>query len=409
MVFIHATHSGIMALFSFRHSVKTFSEKRTDETRAAKAGQTAAHLRYITRPQAARVVIQERLSGGTRRKTAVLAEQEAQKRKGRVCERFVIALPVEATPEQREALTRAYAERLSKGMAGYVAAIHDQHGNDIRNPHAHFVFFDVQQKTGGRGRPKSTLGLARKNAIENAAQAWAGLHNEMMRAWGFGPDSEISHRSYADRGIDKIPTIHEGASARATPKAKKTSKEKWKHIDQGHTRADANAIIREINQLKQEQENAGTLRLGTGNGNNKAQRSGSVAEQRERGGGHVEAAPRNRPPFKPDRQTGQGNRPSGGHTSPTSRPLQSQPRSRPGRQPPFLAAARLGLARHLRRGRRVRRIYRELIMLRDTLRARLLPGEGQRRLHSAAPEPKQQHLHPLKKTKPRRSGAERGE
>ncbi len=79
-------------------------------------------------------------------------------------------LPVEATADQRRALTGAFAERLSKGIVGYVAAIHDQHGNDIHNPHAHFVFFDVQQKSGGRGRPRSTLGLARKNAIEETAR-----------------------------------------------------------------------------------------------------------------------------------------------------------------------------------------------------------------------------------------------
>ena len=135
-----------------------------------------------------------------------------------------------------------YAEQMSMGIAGYVAAIHDQHGNDTMNPHAHFVLFDVQQKTGGRGRPKSTLGFARKNAIENAAQAWSELHNRMMRGWGFGAESEISHLSFVDRGIDRIPTIHEGASSRATTEAKKASKEKWKHIDQGHTRAEANAV-----------------------------------------------------------------------------------------------------------------------------------------------------------------------
>ena len=88
MVFIHATRSEPMALFSFRHSVKPFSEKRTVASRAAKMGQTAAHLRYITRPKAARVVMQERLSGGTRPKTASLTKEEAQRRKGRVCERL---------------------------------------------------------------------------------------------------------------------------------------------------------------------------------------------------------------------------------------------------------------------------------------------------------------------------------
>lgn len=397
-----------MALFSFRHSVKTFSEKRTVASRAAKMGQTAAHLRYIARPKAARVVMQERLSGGTRAKAASHAEEEAQKRKGRVCERFVIALPVEASHEQREALTRAFAERLSNGIAGYVAAIHDQHGNDINNPHAHFVFFDVQQKSGGRGRPKSALGLARKNAIENTAKMWAGLHNELMRGWGFGPDSEISHLSFADRGIDRVPTIHEGASARATPEAKKASKEQWKHIDQGRTRAEANAVIREINQLKEEQENAGTVRLGASDANYEVQRNGSFAEQRKRSGGNIEADARNRPPFKQAGQPEQGHRPIGNYTGATNHPQPSPARPRPGQQSGFPPLARLGLPRHLRRGLRIRRIYRELIMLRDTLRARLLPNEGQRRSLPEAIEPEQLASHPSKTAKPREGGAEHG-
>ncbi|MEP0455804.1 MAG: hypothetical protein ABJD57_23355, partial [Roseibium sp.] len=121
-----------MALFSFRHSVKTFSEKRVDESRAAKVGQTAAHLRYIARPKAARVVLRERLTGPTDAATAQEAEVAAQRGKGRVCERFIIALPVEATAEQREAMVRAFAEQLTGGSAGYMAAIHDKHGNDQR-------------------------------------------------------------------------------------------------------------------------------------------------------------------------------------------------------------------------------------------------------------------------------------
>lgn len=344
-----------------------------------------AHLRYITRPRAARVVIQERLSRGSLPATAALAEEEAQRRKGRVCERFVVALPAEATPKQREALTRAFAERLSYGIAGYVAAIHDQAGNDINNPHAHFVFFDVQQKTGGRGRPKSTLGLARKNAIENAAKMWAGLHNEMMRAWGFGPASEITHLSFMDRGIDRIPTIHEGAGARAAPKARTASNKKWKRIDQGHSRAEANAIIREINQLKEEQENERTIGLGASDGSNEAQRGGGIAEQRTCGRGDGQVIARNQPPFRQSVEPDQRNRETRSQPDPTDSPHPNRPRPRPERQPPFLAIARLGLARRLRRRRGVRRIFRELIMLRDTLRARLSPCDGRRRSHPEAP------------------------
>ena len=73
-----------MTLFSFRHSVRTFSEKRTAEARAAKHGQTAAHLRYITRPQAARSVLRERLSEPTDARVAQAVERETATRKGRV-------------------------------------------------------------------------------------------------------------------------------------------------------------------------------------------------------------------------------------------------------------------------------------------------------------------------------------
>ncbi|MEP2473586.1 MAG: hypothetical protein ABJH45_18855 [Paracoccaceae bacterium] len=59
-----------MALFSFRHSIKTFSERRTEESRVEEQGQTAAHLRYTTRPKATRLVVQGRLSSGTQAKAA---------------------------------------------------------------------------------------------------------------------------------------------------------------------------------------------------------------------------------------------------------------------------------------------------------------------------------------------------
>jgi len=165
---------------------------------------------------------------------------------------------------------------------------------------------------------------------------------------------------------------------------------------------------REINQLKEEQENAGTVRLGALDGYNEVQRNGSIAEQRKRSGGNIEATARNRPPFKQAGEPEQGHRPIGNHTGATNHPQPSPARPRPGRQSGFPPFARLGLPRRLRSRRSFRRIYRELIMLRDTLKARLLPNEGQRRSHPKAPEPEQQLSHPPKTTKPRQGGAERG-
>lgn len=242
-----------MALFSFSHTVKTFSLKREKNAREAFVGQTAGHLRYITRPKATSLVIRERVCSERNIEVAKAADDLAQQKKGRVCERFRVALPVEANADQREALVRAFGAALTQGLAGYIAAIHDQHGNDVSNPHFHMVAFDHYQKSGGRGRPRSTLGMARKNAIERTAKLWADTHNDLMKSWGFGQDSMIDHRSYKERGIDRIAQIHEGPGARAMAEKGVTPepKQEWRKIDGGHTRADANQIIREINTMKE--------------------------------------------------------------------------------------------------------------------------------------------------------------
>lgn len=367
-----------MALFSFKHSVRTFSDKRTTEARQAKHGQTAAHLSYITRKQAARCVLRERLPGKTDAETGTLAEQAAASRKGRVCERFIIALPVEATPTQRQALVREFCETITKGVAGYVAAIHDMNGNDTANPHAHVVAFDVQVKAGGRGRPRSTLGMARKNAIETTAALWATIHNKMMDAWGFDETSHITHLSYAARGIDRIPQIHEGAASRKISERSDRieAKPEWHHIDHGRSRAEANAVIREINSMKEmKNEQAGhpANRLGRPHdkcGAERGDRSENVSAHSLRAGrGFGKTAP----PFTSSEPVGEGLRRDQSQTS-ADAPFVYSPAladtattARP--TPPFV--------RRLRRGGGIRRIFRELVMLRDTLRARLFRSPSQ--------------------------------
>lgn len=368
-----------MALFSFRHSVKTFSTKRTSNERAASRGQTRAHLRYITRRAAAREVLRERMEGDDAT-AAQRAEKAAKKRGGRVAERFIVALPVEATPEQRVELARAFAETLTQGRAAYLVAIHDMAGNDATNPHFHLVAFDAFEKTGGRGRPRSVLGMARKGAIEKNAATWARIHNEHMAAWGYGPASQISHLSHAARGIGRIPTIHEGPGALkitergATP----ATKNEWRRIDAGHTRAAANHLIREINRMTQEMgDDHRADRLG----------SGDQGYARERG----ECGDARRPDA----------RSRGRHAPAANLPFVARHRDSEDagadRQPPFLAdrgaagdaqrarpplaaataapAAPMAPPDALRRSgsrRGVRRLFVELMMLRDTLRARLV-------------------------------------
>lgn len=360
-----------MALFSFRHSVKTFSGKRSAESRVAKHGQTAAHLKYITRPQAARIVLRARLMHPADAQVAVAAEREAETRKGRVCERFILALPIEAMPEQREALVRAFGEALTKGVAGYIAAIHDQHGNDTKNPHAHIAAFDVQVKGGGRGRPRSTIGMARKNAVEETAALWADIHNRLMTEWGYGVDSNISHLSFAARGIDRLPEIHEGPSSRLMLSHGEipTAKPEWYHIDSGHTRAEANVVIREINSLKQEAEHdqtEPTHRLGNHDEDDRSERAGRCEDDRAGGRGTFGNAGPLTPPWATviaTRNNGEGSDHDNAGSPP---PPFFATDARPTQVPPFAAD------RSIRGWRGIRRLYRELVMLRDTLRSHLL-------------------------------------
>lgn len=365
-----------MALFSLRHSTKTFSEKREEVARAAKPGQMAAHLRYITRPKAARVVLRQRVEA-TDRHTAKTAEDYAQKRKGRVAERFIIALPVEATPGQRVALANAFAEKLTEGKAGFILAIHDKAGNDQKNPHMHVVAFDAFEKTGGRGRPRSVIGMARKGAVERTAAMWAATHNNMMAGWGYGDTSMISHLANEARGIERIPTIHEGPTARkmANDGKRPKGKTEWHKIDAGHSRREANQLIREINALKEQEANARRIhRLGSHVERDTPSGKASSSKQRSSPGrcrGNS-AQPKEsiRSPFLPGKGAKRTAQPP--FVMPPETTCSNQDRTAPPERrstaPPMVANPPIS---QRRRKHRVDRLWIELILLRNTLRARL--------------------------------------
>lgn len=362
-----------MALFSFRHSVRTFSDKRIKEGRQAKKGQTAAHLRYITRSQAARSILRERLVGTSDQHAADAAECDAERRKGRVCERFVIALPIEATYGQREELVRAFCEEITKGVAGYIAAIHDKVGNDVLNPHFHVAAFDVHVRTGGRGRPRSTLGMARKNAVERTAALWSELHNDLMRSWGYGDDSQISHLSFSSRGINRIAQIHEGPAVRAIARrgGEVAVRREWHHIDQGHSRAQANALIREINLLGEVWNEQGKCerlhRLGGVDGSLREELQKRGKADRTHCCGGSRSAGDSAPPLSSTYQD--GNCP-GGTKGKSAGPIKTA--SSFTERAPVQARQNSTLRQRLRGRGGVRRVFRELVMLRDTLRSRLL-------------------------------------
>lgn len=364
-----------MALFSFRHSVKTFSPKRGRSEREAKEGQTAAHLRYITRATAARIVLRVRVNG-TDACVARNAEMAALRRRGRVAERFIVALPVEATPEQRVVLAREFAEKLTSGTAGFILAIHDQAGNDRANPHMHLVAFDSFERTGGRGRPRSILGMARKGAINRTTALWAETHNKLMSKWGYGNASFISNQSYAERGDIRIPSIHEGPASRKMAQLGKPvqSKAEWARIDGGHCRHKANELIREINELREKDHYAnGSHRLGSD------AKSSDYKQQEGGNAGRTNAWRSSGSPTQPEETSRSDFRPVGFHARTAQPPFvseQAKPRDTP-QPPPWKNPKKsksMGHNRPLfinRRKHRIARLWHELKLLRDTLRSRM--------------------------------------
>ncbi len=209
------------------------------------------------------------------------------------------------------------------------------------------------------------------------------FHNRMMAGWGFGAESQISHLSYAARGIDRLPQIHEGAASRhmfAQGEAPATNAD-WHHIDGGHTRAEANAIIREINTLKQEAEHEQANPadgLGSGDEGDGGERQYRRRDDREGGRANGRDAGPPAPPWAAvgaDGSDDEGNDDEGISAPAAAPPFLAAPASAP--VPPFA-----GDHRRLSAWGRVRRVYRELVMLRDTLRARLL---GDREAQRSAP------------------------
>ncbi|TBA13436.1 Ti-type conjugative transfer relaxase TraA (plasmid) [Rhizobium ruizarguesonis] len=152
------------------------------------------------------------------------AAERAEKRSdARIAREFEIALPHELTPDQRLALTRAFAEDLANRYGAAVDfAIHRPgEGSDIRNSHAHLMMTTRQLTETGLG--DKTL-LERENRwllanhlppsqlqLKDLRQAWEHLANTHLERAGL--DIRIDNRSHLEAGITIEPTEHVGVHA----------------------------------------------------------------------------------------------------------------------------------------------------------------------------------------------------
>ena len=151
-----------------------------------------------------------------------------------------VALPIELSLEKQIDLLRNYVQDIfvNKGMvADFV--IHDKKDG---NPHAHIMLtmrpFDESGEWGAKakkeyildkqgnkiydkkGNAKSrkieTTNWNKKETLEYWREQWASYTNRILERENI--KAKIDHRSYDERGIDKVPMKHEGVAVKAMEK-----------------------------------------------------------------------------------------------------------------------------------------------------------------------------------------------
>lgn len=172
-------------------------------------------------------------------------EKHEKAKNSQLAREFNVALPIELSLEEQVALTKDYCQKyfVEKGMVADVAI----HLDDEKNPHFHVMLttrpFDEQGNWtiksrkiylyDEEGNPLYTKSGFRANRKENVTdwdsketmqawrKGWADLTNSYLEKNGFS--ERISEKSYAELGLDKQPTIHEGYVARQMEKNGRSS------------------------------------------------------------------------------------------------------------------------------------------------------------------------------------------
>jgi ATP-dependent exoDNAse (exonuclease V) alpha subunit len=148
------------------------------------------------------------------------AEAAETRKNARVAREYLVALPIELSPEQRVGLVRGFSQELSDRYGFAVdAAIHaprDFPGSDPRNFHAHLLTTTREVNVEGLGA-KTALdmndGNRRKLGLEpvihellHVRARWAAVTNEALREAKIA--AHVDHRTLEAQRIDREPIPH---------------------------------------------------------------------------------------------------------------------------------------------------------------------------------------------------------
>lgn len=216
---------------AYRHSAKMTHEI---EARAVDYSNkpNLAHEEFLLPPDApkwARALVADRSVAGAVEAFWNRVEAFEKREDAQFAKEFIIALPVELSKEENVALMRQFVfeQVLSRGqVADWV--YHAEPGN----PHVHLMttLRPLTEKgfgakkiavVGEDGQPVRTrsgkiqyrLWAGEKAEFLEQRNRWLDLQNEHLALRGF--ETRVDGRSYAERGIDLVPTVHIGVGAKA--------------------------------------------------------------------------------------------------------------------------------------------------------------------------------------------------
>jgi ATP-dependent exoDNAse (exonuclease V) alpha subunit len=148
------------------------------------------------------------------------AESAETRKNARVAREYLVALPVELSPDQRLKLVREFsrelADRYGFALDFAIHAPRDFPDSDPRNFHAHLLATTREVTFEGLGA-KTTLEMNERRRYElglgssikelvHVRERWATVTNEALREAEV--DARIDHRTLAAQGIDREPLPH---------------------------------------------------------------------------------------------------------------------------------------------------------------------------------------------------------
>ena len=178
------------------------------------------------------------------------AVEDSEKRKdAQLCREINIALPVELTPAERQALVVEFvqSEFVSKGMIADLAIHHQNEAN----PHAHIML--TTRHIGPDGFGQKAREWNDRAVIQNTRKAWADIANVFLERAGH--ESRIDHRTLEAQGIDRPPQLHRGktvtAMLRRGEQTRVTELESIRQ-EQATLAREENALAREFAELEKQ-------------------------------------------------------------------------------------------------------------------------------------------------------------